>query len=215
MACSWSVDASRSEDSSDTAKRANWALIATSFLFVLIRLFTRWTAFAHLFIDDIFVFSAWLLAFFSSLSWHWLGPRMYSFSHQLHGTTTWPPSSPDASRDLSLRVSHFYRGQLVVVAFFYVVLWAVKISFLLFFKHLGKDMRSVRILWWGVFTFAAASFVACFADMEYRCITASAATVLEACHGQTVPIWSLFSLQCNAGLDMVTDGLSRSWPRKH
>lgn len=52
---------------------------------------------------------------------------------------------------------------------FYSSLWAVKFSFLVFLRQLGSKAKSHQIWWWVVTSLTLAAWVACVADIDYKC----------------------------------------------
>ena len=64
----------------------------------------------------------------------------------------------------------YLRRTVVVISFFYTGLWAVKLSFLLFFKRLGQNVRNQKLLWWAVLAIIAATYFACLGTIEYHCL---------------------------------------------
>lgn len=65
--------------------------------------------------------------------------------------------------------------------FFYTGLWSVKLSFLVFFKRLGQNVRNQQIVWWTVLLITIGSYLACLSIIDYRCL-ASSFSYLEGGH---------------------------------
>ncbi|KAJ4392295.1 hypothetical protein N0V93_005920 [Gnomoniopsis smithogilvyi] len=73
-------------------------------------------------------------------------------------------ATPDA--DFVVRVIRFARIQFVVELFFYTTLFAVKLSFLLFFRRLGHRVNGQQYIWWPVFIFAWISYAVSVGDIQ-------------------------------------------------
>ncbi len=43
-------------------------------------------------------------------------------------------------------------------------------SFLIFFKRLGQNVRHQGLVWWTVLIITAASYFACLGDIDYKCL---------------------------------------------
>jgi hypothetical protein len=53
---------------------------------------------------------------------------------------------------------------------FYTGLWIVKISFLLFFRHLDAGVRKHRYWWWAVLGVTVTSWAVCIGDIQWECM---------------------------------------------
>ena len=61
----------------------------------------------------------------------------------------------------------------------YTCLWAVKFSFLFFFKGLGRQVQRQRMLWWSVFAFLVVSYaVAVGLCTDWRCLLGNLETLV-------------------------------------
>ena len=54
---------------------------------------------------------------------------------------------------------------------FYTGLWAVKLSFLVFFRRLGNKVRNQKVLWWTVLGVTVATYIVCLGCYPYQCQT--------------------------------------------
>ena len=52
---------------------------------------------------------------------------------------------------------------------YYTALWSIKLSFLLFFRKLGIDIRRQRIFWYCVLGYTVASYIICLGTIDYKC----------------------------------------------
>ena len=53
---------------------------------------------------------------------------------------------------------------------YYTALWSIKLSFLLFFRKLGIDIRRQRIFWYCVLGYTVASYIICLGTIDYKCL---------------------------------------------
>ena len=53
---------------------------------------------------------------------------------------------------------------------YYTALWSIKLSFLLFFRNIGNDIRRQRIFWYWVLACTVASYMACLGMIDYKCL---------------------------------------------
>jgi hypothetical protein len=61
----------------------------------------------------------------------------------------------------------------VVIVFFHIGLWAIKLSFLAYFQWLGQNMSNQKIVWWTTLAITVATDLASFDSIEYHCPTGS------------------------------------------
>lgn len=75
-----------------------------------------------------------------------------------------PPS------DLTEQLKFYPHGQVVFYWLYFTGLWAIKLSFLLFFRRLGNRVRGQKVVWWTVFALAIAFFFTVVAVINYKCL---------------------------------------------
>lgn len=135
-------------------------------LFFAFRIYTRVKVFRRLFWDDALVFVAWLLLLAIAI----LGQFMKGPTYLVVAIGTGevlPP--PDFLQQLQL----YPRGQVVFFWLYFTGLWAIKLSFLLFFRRLGNRVRSQKIIWWIVLALTVAFFVTVVGILDYACLLGS------------------------------------------
>ena len=177
--------------------------MAVSLVFLLIRLFARWKGFKKLFVDDAFVIFAWLLALLTAVDWQVVARWMYQFIAVTSGQQWPPPISfvKDSER--------YYKGSVIVLVFFYTSLWAVKISFLLFFRRLGQNVAGQKVLWWCVFAFTLASYFVCIGDIQFSCLAAPLEDIFAHCSLDAAVHFQRSTLKFNCAIDVITDFASK------
>ena len=180
-------------------KAVIWSGVAIAFVFLLARLFGRWKGFRKLFFDDAFVVFAWLLALVGAVECHILAKLMFQTLAITSGQL-WPlPATfvEDTERILE--------GSVIVLIFFDTSLWAVKLSFLLFFKRLGRHVRKQKVLWWCVFAFTVATYLVCVGNKPYYCMIAPLEETQMKCTTESAERYRQLTLKLNCALDVLTD----------
>lgn len=140
-----------------------WSSTALSLLFLAFRLAVRFHSSRRLQSDDWLVIVAWLMLLAFTIAWQIKIYFLFWMEDVFIGKT--PPT--DA----------FYHHQASFLPFvviwnylFYSSLWAVKLSFLIFFRRLdSKVIKFHRIWWWVVLFLTIVAWIGCVADIDYGC----------------------------------------------
>jgi hypothetical protein len=93
---------------------------------------------------------------------------------------------------------------------------AVKLSFLLFFHRLGRQIPKYIMFWWFVAFVTLASYAISIALIEYKCMLSSLAVIFSQCNanGETARQWAYMIAYCT--IDAASDLLSKPpVPVKH
>ncbi|ORY10362.1 hypothetical protein BCR34DRAFT_602200 [Clohesyomyces aquaticus] len=183
-----------------------WSVTAVSFLFLAVRLFSRFRTFKRFHKDDYMVMFSWLLSLLSATCWHFVSPKMYEVQ-AIGSGDIWPP--PD---NVIRRTKQYFSGQLIVIAFFHSILYFIKMSFLLFFKKLGKDIPALTMYWYAVFAFTGGSFLVTLGTMDYQCMISAFEDILVKCLSSDGKARILFVLRLATALDVATDCLVMTIP---
>ena len=144
-----------------------WAGVAISFVFFTARIGIRIKAFNKLFADDALVFFACLLLLINSIIWQVSKDDLYLDIGISSGQIFPPPV------DFPERTTRYLRRTVIVIVFFYTGLWAIKLSFLIFFRRLGHNVRNQKPVWWTVLAITVATYFACLGTIEYHCLAGS------------------------------------------
>ncbi|KAG6356247.1 hypothetical protein INS49_015634 [Diaporthe citri] len=182
-----------------------WTATCVSFLLVIFRLVIRIKSFKKLFSDDFLVIAAWLFLLTSSILWQ-IKSDMLFWMYDIQ--TGKRPPSPDFLQEYASYMP-------VVVAWntlFYSCLWAVKFSFLMFFRRLGTRATGDRIWWWTVFVAAAIGWVACIADIDFGCTTKDLTYIMTQCGLASHVLFDDRTFYANMVVDIFTDLLILSIP---
>ena len=144
-----------------------WAAAAIGFLSFLVRVIVRLKVFHKLFADDPLVLFSCVLLLSNTIIWQLFKEDLY-LNLAVDAGQVYPPPA-----DFPGRTKRYLRATVAIVTFFYTGLWAIKLSFLVFFKKLGKNVRNQTIIWWSVMAVTCASYFACLGTIDYNCIVKS------------------------------------------
>lgn len=139
-----------------------WGGTGISLCFLLFRLFVRLKAFRRLYSDDFIVIAAWTIKLVVNILWQMKAPVLYEHFDVMAGKKL--PDVGFVNRDTALQ-----RTVVLFSILFYSALWLVKLSFLMFFRRLGSKVKGQKIWWWFILVFTLLTWVACIADIEYKC----------------------------------------------
>lgn len=108
-------------------------------------------------------------------------------------------------------------------------LWSVKLSFVVFFHGLGRQIKAQQILWWSVLRFIVATYLVCISILDYGCLTSRGLDILgryypvyplfgrlianeplEKCTSQEVIDYEYANIRVTTTFDIVSDVLSKS-----
>ncbi|CAG8975094.1 hypothetical protein HYALB_00008934 [Hymenoscyphus albidus] len=186
-----------------------WAGTAIGTLGLAFRLFVRVKYLHRLQFDDFLVSFAWMLLLGTALLWTVIINNFYEIANFLSGkaylTATFPHS-----------LEQYLHGSLAAWLMFYLVLWTIKINFLLFFRKLGDKVTNYyKIYWWAVLIFTLAAGIVCVGTIQYDClaVTFEQSTASQGtCAGPKDIKFQDFALKFPAALDIITDALIISMP---
>jgi hypothetical protein len=165
------------------------------------RLYARYRAFKQLYLDDAFVIFALALALASAIVWQVTAKSAFRVMTIFSGQA---PAGPNFAADSE----NFAKVSLSVILCFYSTLWSIKISFLLFFKRLVKNVRRQELIWWPVFGVTMATYFACIATLPYGCMTGSFEEIKANCAKKSTMNHERISLKLGCAWDVITDVLS-------
>lgn len=177
---------------------------------MILKLFARWHSFKKLFWDDFCVIFAWILVLLTVIDWQIIIDDMLQWQALISGRL-WPPP-PTIIRT----GERYYIGSIIALVLFFTSLWAVKISFLLFFRRLGRNVEGQSIIWWLVFTVTFSSYFVCIGLIQYSClgspvlelIKKPSLEIIEKCSKPGPVKFGQISVKTCGALDVVTDYMS-------
>lgn len=189
-------------DANTKIQRVVWGGMAISFLFVAFRAYARWKSFRRYFWDDFFVLLAWILILATAIMWHFVAAGMFQISYVSSGKI---PISQAPT--LVADTERYLRVSVAVLLFFHTSLWAVKVSFLIFFQMLtaGTRVKSQIIQWRVVLGFTLAAWFVCVGTTDYNCMVAPLARIARHCSSPHSVRYQRVGLIVNCMMDVLTD----------
>ncbi|KAF2122174.1 hypothetical protein BDV96DRAFT_640238 [Lophiotrema nucula] len=176
-----------------------WGGFSIGTVLVAFRFGLRIKTFRQLFLEDAFVFFAWLIVFANAIMWQIIHGPMYLYPRVLRGWVM-PPA------DFESKFEHFLKGTAAFIFLFYTSLWSIKLSFLFFFRRLYRHaIGRWAYFWWGIFALTVASWFVCIGDIEYDCLVKPLAEISTHCQGRKSINYQRHTLVANCVLDVVTD----------
>lgn len=108
--------------------------------------------------------------FVSAVIWQSQQAAMYTEQFVFSSETIIPtPQQLAAERKL-------LRAEVPAIMMSYTSLWIIKVSFLVFFRRLGRDFRGQKIWWWCLMGFTIATWATCIGRMDFKCLLRSFST---------------------------------------
>lgn len=147
------------------SKGVHWGGVVISAIFFAFRIYVRVETFHRVYPDDLLIFAAWLMLLTSAVIWQINKDKMYQGLAMTSGQLA---ITPDALHE----VTKYLRASTAVMIFFYSCLWSVKISFLIFFRRLGHNVRGQKHLWWFVMAVTLVSYFGSLSLVPYKCLAA-------------------------------------------
>ena len=173
-------------------------------IFVSFRFWARIKGFKRLYWDDFFVFVAVILHIVTGIVWQtFMAHDMYEMMSVVAGLQLPGPN-------FLAHVHRYGKSSLASLLLFYSTLWAIKFSFLVFFRRLGKHVRRQRLLWWPIFGFTVTSYLIILGITPYGCLGGSITHLVEECATESVISSNRKIFLCCFILDVLTDIASKS-----
>lgn len=181
-----------------------WGGGVIAIILVSLRIFTRIKGSKRLYWDDFFALVAVILYIVAGINWQTvMAHDMYEMMSVFAGHQ---PPGPNFLAHL-----HRYgKSSLASLLLFYSTLWAVKFSFLIFFRRLGKHVRRQRLLWWPIFGFTITSYLVILGITPYRCLGGSIQHLVDECATESIIKSNRNIFLCCFIFDVFTDFASKS-----
>ncbi|KAL4744324.1 hypothetical protein BDW72DRAFT_199705 [Aspergillus terricola var. indicus] len=175
-----------------------WGATVLSFLFVSGRVLSRLYAFRRLWVDDAFAISAWFMLLAQAITWQTQVDTLYLMFWVSSGRIV-------PTLEVSHRMAKLLRAECAILVLFYSSLWAIKASFLIFFRRLAGVDRRWLVWFWCVVVFVAAAFFPCVGDIQYPCLLRDQAYIQANCNQPRAFMYQYYTLIFNMVLDVLTD----------
>lgn len=181
-----------------------WTGLAISITCCGLRLWARVRFQKRLLSDDYFVAFALVLAIVYTIMLQILAGNMY-YTMEVWAGLKLPVASFASTSE------RWLKGSVAFILLYYSILWSIKISFLLWFKRLGKNVAYQKTLWWTIFVFTIAAYILCIGLTNYTCRTESFEYIAANCDTWKEVSSDLLVAKLNCAWDVITDFLSTSF----
>ena len=156
-----------------------WGGVALAWIFFISRVAARIKVFRRIYADDVMVLIACLFLMTNTLIWQTSKDDLYVTIAVASGQLYPPPP------DIAERAQTYLRRSTAVIVLFYSGLWAIKLSFMLFFRRLGHNVRNQTLMWWTILSIVAATWLACLGTIQYQCLSGSF-EYIESMYGEPI-----------------------------
>ena len=139
-----------------------WTGVGLSIVFTIIRTAIRLHVFRRLYADDGFVYFALAVLISTAVLYTYIIPVLFEFSSITQGQM-------GVTTGFFQRIEFFLRLQFAIILLFWTTVWAVKFSFLMWYrKMLAVPTNNMR-LWWGILGFTFLAYVGCWITQLESC----------------------------------------------
>lgn len=178
-----------------------WSGTSIATLALAFRYYVRVETFRRLLVDDYLTGFAWTVLLATAILWQVIVPDLYELMEVTAGVRL-------PSVNFVANAERYVKGSLAVLFLFYVGLWTIKMSFLMFFYRLGDQITYYRVSWWIVTVITMASGAVCVGTIQYHCLADPLAKVAVKCLSRDAIEFQDITLKVNCALDVFTDALS-------
>lgn len=179
-----------------------WAGIGLASVFTIIRTIIRLRISKRLFLDDAFVYFALILLIVMGVLYSLVND--YLFEIHLISVGMQLPTA-----EFLATGTFFLKCQFAIIVLFWTTLWAVKLSFLMYYKNLFVGLpKHMQMSWWAVVIFSVLAYLGCWATQLASCVPISHYFLLGECETARDIYVSNLSLYYATSVDIICDLLS-------
>ncbi|MCJ1477280.1 hypothetical protein MMC13_005951 [Lambiella insularis] len=175
-----------------------WTLAGVALCFLVFRLYVRVQSYRRIYADDCLVIFAYSCLIGNNILWHTQLQAVYDSVALESGLLA--PSAFWEWETINL-----LRSVLAFNFLFNCCLWAVKLSFLLFFWRLGQRARGHKIWWWCVLAITVAAWLVSVGDFQFACSVNSFDWILLNCSTPDSTAVEARDFRINTTMDLLTD----------
>ncbi len=191
-----------------------WTGVAVSLCFLAFRGYVRLKIFRRFFLDDILLLSAWLIFLANVILYQVMLPTVYLLIQVYEAVDT--EGLAAIPEDFPAKRDFFFHAYMDSVFVSWCCLWAVKASFLAFFRKLGHNVARQNVLWWCALSITVIGFVINFAIWDYKCSVGRIAINTS----KSLPVGSVLAGECLILLSMrricfIASSRARCLPDNH
>lgn len=139
-----------------------WTGVGVAIIFTLVRTAIRLHVFRRLYADDACVYFALVVLLLTGILTTRIIPIMFEFEYILHGER-------GITAGFVQRVNFFLRTQFAIIVLFWTSIWAVKFSFLVWYRKLLVVPSNRMVFWWGVSIFTFLAYIGCWITQLESC----------------------------------------------
>lgn len=181
-----------------------WAGAGVCTVFLTFRVIARWRGHGRLFWDDACSVFAGALVVTTAGLWQWAVRDIYYILNVAAGLAP-------LAVDFPQRLLRGQKAAFIVELFFYSSLFIVKLSFLLFFRRLGSNVRNQKYVWWPALALSVVCYLVSIGDVQYEClINTTAEHLMTYCTTQEAIRFTTVTLIINCVLDVLSDIASKN-----
>ena len=138
-----------------------WLFVGMAIIFTIIRTGIRLHVYRRLFLDDGCIYLALSILFSMAVMYNKITHTMFEIDGVAAGGIP--------STGFKERAELFLKLQFAIICSFWTTLWAVKFSFLLYYKNLFAGLPNQLFWWWLVSGFAVLAYLGCWATQLASC----------------------------------------------
>ncbi|KAG8533599.1 uncharacterized protein KY384_001339 [Bacidia gigantensis] len=181
-----------------------WVCAVFAITFSIARIAVRFQAFRRLYADDWLVLFALVALLANTTLWQVGRHIMYETINIFSGQVLQPRPG------FEQRIEKWMHINVAAILLFYSGLWAVKLSFLAFFRRMGSKVRNQKAVWNAVTGITVAAYIVCVAIYPYKCQTSNLTYVIGEMYRPSAIAYYKNVLKVSLAMDVVTDALSMS-----
>lgn len=196
-----------------------WTGVAFAILFTILRTAIRIHVFHRLFADDICVYIALVILISLGVLYNHAISAIFKIERVLYGEVVYP-------LDFKEQVDLFLKLQFSIITLFWTSLWAVKLSFLMFYRKILAGLPGHLIWWRLILVFTVLAYLGCQATNLKSCTPISnyfhigmricdigccpILTVIGACESRQNTYFQNLNLYYSTAVDVLCDVLSKN-----
>lgn len=182
-----------------------WTGVAFAILFTILRTAIRIHVFHRLFADDVCIYIALVILISLGVLHNHAISAIFKIERVLYGEVVYP-------LDFKEQVELFLKLQFSIITLFWTSLWAVKLSFLMFYRKILAGLPGHMIWWRLILVFTVLAYLGCQATNLKSCTPISNYFHIGACESRQNTYFQNLNLYYSTAVDVVCDVLIMALP---
>jgi hypothetical protein len=174
-------------------------------VFVTLRTIVRFKILHRLSADDVLIIFAWMMTLTNVALFQWINDGMY-LDNAMAALVLMP------TPEIIAKANQWLKVDAATLVLFYSSLWAVKLSFLLFFRRLYHQIRWLQIYWWIVLAINVATWIVCVGTIPWACLIPPFEVIIQHCASEAKADFNRHVLYSSTAMDLLSDLLILSIP---